>query len=288
VEGNIYRCGAGDGKAACRSALLVFLVFLPVVCSTGCAPRADLLRMEDESARLRRELAAQREASQASEEAFARSLKLLEARVGVLAEEQVAGRSSSDQETRQLAAFGRRVEEIETRLSRLDQKVDLLARTIEERLPAGAGASPEAGLPQGGDAASSSPVAGSPPEDLYRAALADHRRGNYEMAIAGFQAFLQANPQAAAAAEAQYWLAESYYATGDFEKAIKAYDRVIQAYPQSEHVRSAYLKKGYAYMESNQMALGVVQLYHIIDNFPGTPEANLALQRLEKMGLRRP
>jgi hypothetical protein len=36
------------------------------------------------------------------------------------------------------------------------------------------------------------------------------------------------------------------------------------------------------------VALGVVQLYHIIDNFPGTSEANLAQQRLEKMGLRRP
>ena len=82
-------------------------------------------------------------------------------------------------------------------------------------------------------------------------------------------------------------MGECFYAEQDFEKAIEAFDTMIKDYPEGDKVPAAYLKKGYAYLELNQVGQGVVQLQGLIQKYPLTREARLAKQKLEELGLTR-
>jgi len=255
---------------------------------TGCAPNEQLIHLETEMDRISSDVAALQQNGAAKDGTQDRDLRLLEERINTVQQVNASSQVSAETVMNQLSALHSRVDDLESQLSLCNQKVEVLGNSLQrmER--------PPADLPpvEGNEPVESVDTPGlqdsGSPEELYRSAFADYRRGNYELAVVGFQAFLEQHPGNSAEGDAHYWLGECHYANGEFEQAIKSYDRVIQNHPQNSHVRGAYLKKGYAYIESNQVALGVVQLYHIIDNFPGTSEANLSQQRLEKMGLRRP
>jgi tol-pal system protein YbgF len=254
---------------------------------TGCAPNEQMIRMESEMDRLSAEVADLQNSGVERDGSQDRALRLLEERINTVQQENASSLVNSESVMNRLSALYSRMDDLESQLAICNQKVEALGSSMlrmerpENTAPVAeetaGGISEEPGIQETGS-----------PEELYRSAFADYRRGNYELAVIGFKAYLEQFPGNNAAGDAHYWLGECHYAKGEFDQAIKSYDRVIQNFSQNSHVRGAYLKKGYAYIESNQVALGVVQLYHIIDNFPGTSEANLSQQRLEKMGLRRP
>lgn len=123
-------------------------------------------------------------------------------------------------------------------------------------------------------------------EDTYSAAYADFTKGNYALAIAGFQDFIKKYPDSELADNAQFWIAESYYSQGDFEAAAREYDVVIQKYPKGDRVPAALMKKGLCLIESNRKAEGVVLLQHLIQTYPTSEEAALARDRLQGMGVK--
>lgn len=274
------------GAAAMMAAVLIIGLGLSQL--TGCAPNEQMVNLESQMDRLTTDVEQLQQSGSAKDGAQDRALRLLEERINNVQQENATREVNTESLMNQLSALYSRMDDLESQLALSLQKMEVLGNSMQrmER--------PETTVPlmEGTEEGS---LADSPgiqetgsPEELYRSAFADYRRGNYELAVVGFKAFLEQFPGNSAAGDAYYWLGECHYANGEFEQAIKSYDRVIQNHPQNSHVRGAYLKKGYAYIESNQVALGVVQLYHIIDNFPGTSEANLSQQRLEKMGLRRP
>jgi tol-pal system protein YbgF len=265
---------------------VVLCGFIPLL--TGCAPNEQIIQMEQQMDRLATDVGELQKSGAAKDGAQDRALRLLEARINESQQENASRQVNTESVMNQLSAIYSRMDDLESQLAMCNQKVEVLGSSLQRMDRPVSTVTPE-GI--AGEETSSETTgfqeAGSP-EELYRSAFADYRRGNYELAVIGFKSFLEQFPGNSTAGDAHYWLGECHYADGEFEQAIKSYDRVIQNYPQNSHVRGAYLKKGYAYIESNQVALGVVQLYHIIDNFPGTSEANLSQQRLEKMGLRRP
>jgi len=123
-------------------------------------------------------------------------------------------------------------------------------------------------------------------EDSYRAAYADFTRGSYDLAIAGFEEFLQKYPDSELSDNARFWVAESYFSQGDFDTAAAEYGLVIQRYPKGDRVPAAYLKKGLCLMETDRAAEGVVLLQHLIQTYPTSEEAALARDRLEGMGVK--
>lgn len=134
-----------------------------------------------------------------------------------------------------------------------------------------------------------SPVAVAPvgsPTELYDRAYGDFTKGNYSLALLGFQEFLAQYPANDLSDNAQYWLAECLFAQKKYEDAIREYDKIFAKYPTSDKVPGAYLKKGFAFLELNQTAQGVVQLQYLTGKYPGSDEANVAARRLESLGLR--
>jgi tol-pal system protein YbgF len=123
-------------------------------------------------------------------------------------------------------------------------------------------------------------------EDTFSAAYADYAKGNFALAMAGFQEFLKKYPTSELADNAQYWIADSYYAQGDFESAAAQFDEVAQKYPKGDRVPAALLKRALCLIELNRTADGVVLLQHLIQTYPSSEEAALAKQRLETMGVK--
>jgi tol-pal system protein YbgF len=145
--------------------------------------------------------------------------------------------------------------------------------------PAGAGPS-GAGAADRGDRSS-----GGDPQTLYNAAYNDYLKSSYDLALRGFQQYLESFPSTALAANATYWIGECYYRQRRYRQAIEQYDAVLNRYPRSDKTASALLKKGYAHLELGERSQGVVQLQHVLRQFPTSDEANLARQRLREIGV---
>jgi tol-pal system protein YbgF len=183
-----------------------------------------------------------------------------------------------DQLSRQVSATDDRVSEIARRVDRYSGD---LAQTRElARRGATAPAAPS------GPADRTAPGAGAlpDPESLYNSAYADFSKGNYALAIAGFQEYQETFPDSGSADNALYWIAECQFSQGRFREALTAFDRLLQRYPDSEKAAAGNLKKGLAYLELNLIKEAVVQLRYVTTAYPDTDEARLAQDKLVSLG----
>jgi tol-pal system protein YbgF len=197
----------------------------------------------------------------------------------------------------QVSALRQRLDDSAARIESLSQ--DLLAtrelamraqppRTAPTQPPSGDGETPSPAPSEGEEApgAAAGSAAPSSVEDTFSAAYADYAKGNYALALAGFQEFLRKYPASELADNAQFWIAESYYAQGDFTTAALQYDKVVQSYPKGDRVPAALLKRGLCLIETDRAADGVVLLQHLIQAHPASDEAALAKQKLSEMGVK--
>jgi len=122
-----------------------------------------------------------------------------------------------------------------------------------------------------------------PPAELYRNALKDYTRGNYDQAINGFRAYIARYPRTPLMANARYWLSESLYSQKRYEQAIKEFELFVTEYPDSPKVAGALLKQGYAHIELGNAAQGRAVLTELLKRFPKSPEARLAKARLSHL-----
>jgi tol-pal system protein YbgF len=152
--------------------------------------------------------------------------------------------------------------------------LDARLKAIEAR-GAGAAAGASAGA---GDAQSADTDKGA-----YQAAFDLLKAGQYDRAIAGFQAFLSTYPNSALADNAQYWLGEAYYVNKQFQESLAAFQRVVDKFPGSRKLPDALLKIGYCDYELKEYSAARSALEQVPAKFPDSASARLAQQRLEKM-----
>ncbi len=122
------------------------------------------------------------------------------------------------------------------------------------------------------------------PTDAYREAKSDYDKGDFELALKGFQNYVVQFPDTSQTNMAQYWIGECYYSLKDFNKAIAAFDKVITIYPKSGKIAGAKLKIGLSYLNERNPAKAKEYFYKVIKEHPGTNEAGIAKSRLDKMG----
>jgi tol-pal system protein YbgF len=165
-------------------------------------------------------------------------------------------------------------------LARKQQKdlyADLDARLKAVEARGGAGASGGAAAGAGDSQAANGDKA------AYQAAFDLLKAGQYDRAIAGFQAFLSTYPNSALADNAQYWLGEAYYVNKQFPESLAAFQRVVEKYPGSRKLPDALLKIGYCDYELKDYSAARGALEQVPAKFPDSASARLAQQRLEKM-----
>jgi tol-pal system protein YbgF len=121
------------------------------------------------------------------------------------------------------------------------------------------------------------------PSEAYHQAKRDYDKGNFDLAIAGFENYLKQFPDASQADSARYWIGECYYSLKEYDKAIQEFSKVIKNHPKSEKAPGARLKIGYSYLNGKNTAKARENLNKVIKDYPGSREAELAKEKLKKI-----
>jgi len=121
------------------------------------------------------------------------------------------------------------------------------------------------------------------PSEAYRQAKNDYDKGNFDLALAGFQNYVAQFPDTSQVDNAQYWVGECYYSKKDFSQAIEAFGKVIKTYPKSSKVPGAKLKIGLSYLSAKNNAKAKEYLNRVIKEHPDSTEAEIAKDRLGKV-----
>ena len=127
-----------------------------------------------------------------------------------------------------------------------------------------------------------SPVVTNNPAAEYEAALKlIQNDGAFDHGRKGLQAFIKKHPQHELAVNAAYWIGEAYYGEKKFENAILQFQDVLDKYPKHGKAASAQLKQALAFQALGDKATATVLLKKVVKNYPGTPEAKKAQERLK-------
>jgi tol-pal system protein YbgF len=120
-------------------------------------------------------------------------------------------------------------------------------------------------------------------DELYRNALNDYAKGNYELAISGFRSQIELYPNSNLLPNARYWLGESYYSQKNYDQAIKELALFVKQYPDHPKVASAMLKQGFVYLEMGDKPKARMVLDNLLKQFPKSQEARWAKERLNQV-----
>lgn len=205
----------------------------------------------------------------------------------------------------QVQGLSDNLEEIKSRLGKLNQQlVDLqnAVQSVDAKVSGAApasGASPS-GAPAGttppnpgpGSAATYTPSAGAgapagsaPSADtLYSNGLRDITSGKYDLARSEFQDYLKYYGDTDLASNAQFYLGEIAYSQKNYEDAVSQYERVLTNYPKSFKLAPARYKKGMALLELGEKGQGIRELREVVRRYPGTEEERRARAKLKELG----
>ena len=168
---------------------------------------------------------------------------------------------------------------------------------VRERLQA-AGPAAVAGVPLPPEGPAGAPLPGSPPttasgapgpagtapapapRELYSQAYADYARGNYDLAIQGFQEYLRNYPATDFSDNAQYWIGECLYGKQKYSEAIEAWNTLFRDFPSSDKLPDARVKKGMSLERLGRRSQALVEYRYVVDRYPNTQAARIARDKL--------
>src|ERR1700687_501143 len=188
----------------------------------------------------------------------------------------------------QVQGLSDNLEEIKSRLGKLNQQLVDLQNSVQNVDAKISGAAPATGTPSPtASTAGSSPMpAGAPSADtLYSNGLRDITSGKYDLARAEFLDYLKYYGDTDLASNAQFYLGEIAYSQKNYELAVQEYEKVLTTYPKSFKLAPARLKKGMALIELGQKSSGVKELREVLKRYPGTEEERRARARLKELGV---
>jgi tol-pal system protein YbgF len=187
----------------------------------------------------------------------------------------------------QMVALEKSVADLERSIQVIEKVVnippELKSSATPGATPPGEGAPSEQTVVLPGRPTEKDKAAGVSPSQAYGLAYNDYLKGNYDLALLGFQNFLTQFKGTSLAPNAQYWIGECFYGKKDFVKSIESFDRVVADYPKSDKVPGALLKAGYAWVEVGDKAKARAYLKRVVENYPLSNEGRLAKNKLAEL-----
>ncbi len=192
----------------------------------------------------------------------------------------------------QLRAMNGRVEEIQHRISVLEQRFDRMADDLEIRLQQiesalGDGAAPVpardrdlSALGGVGTTAGRSPTAPSPaiafpedapPREQYDFAFDLLKKRDYGSAGVALESFLDKNPDHPLAGNAIYWLGETHYVQKEYKTAAKVFLDGYQKYPTGSKAPDNLLKLGMSLAAYGDSDNACKTFRKLLETFPKAP-----------------
>jgi tol-pal system protein YbgF len=148
-------------------------------------------------------------------------------------------------------------------------------------LPAPTGEAPAAGAGASPAAATGTPGAPPPaPRELYSQAYADYARGNYDLAVSGFEEYLRTYPNTEFSDNAQYWIGECLYGKQKYAEAVEAWNTLFRDFPSSDKLPDARFKKGLALERLGRRSQALVEYRYVVDRYPNSEAGRKAREKL--------
>lgn len=183
-----------------------------------------------------------------------------------------------------------KTDETGVRISTVAQEIDALRQAIASQpapVPAGTPPGTATGTEPGTSPQTPTPAVtptGVSPQRMFDASYDDYTSGRYELAIQGFQSFIQLFPRLTQAADAQYNIGMSYFNQNKWAEARDAFQKTIQDYPQAtERVADAYYKLGQSFEMLKQIDNAKRAYETLIQRFPTAFTATQAKQALDRL-----
>jgi tol-pal system protein YbgF len=182
------------------------------------------------------------------------------------------------------ADFARMVESMNdllSRMSKLEQRVVTLDNTLKSTMPAPPPpGSPATGtLPAGGSGAPAIPA-----DTLYENARRDMMGGKADLALQGFQEYVRAYGSTDKAPNAEYWIGQIHYDRGDFEKAVQAFDNVLSNYDENNKTADAMLMKGRCLLKLGRKNEAVTAFRKLYADYPKSEAGPKGCTELKSLG----
>jgi tol-pal system protein YbgF len=199
----------------------------------------------------------------------------------------------------QVQGLSDNLEEIKSRLGRLNQQLVDLQNTVQSldakisggvapsTTPASTGSTGSSALPANGGGSVGGSPSGPPPsaDTLYSNGLRDITSGKYDLARSEFEDYLKYYGDTDLASNAQFYLGEIAYSQRQFQQSVSEYDKVLTNYPKSFKLAPARLKKGMALLEMGQKSQAIKELREVVKRYPGTEEERRARAKLKELGV---
>ncbi len=253
-------------------ALPVFLLLLAMI--TGCATRGEIVGFKRDVRNIRSSL----DTLDLNLQNLRMQVDGLQIRQDRLVEEMV-----TQSDLRQHRAYlGTRLDDIQAQEQMLSAQVNDLSQRltgVAQRFDEMQYRKPATDV----DTAAAEEIVPAEPRQLYDQAYMDLSRGNYELARMGFEEYLRLYPDTELADNALYWLGEVDYVQHNYTAALDRFLQVESRYPQGNKVAAALFKVGLSQMQLDQPESAKETLQRLVRQYPATPEAAQAQDRLNQM-----
>ncbi len=187
----------------------------------------------------------------------------------------------------QVQGLSDNLEEIKSRLGKLNQQLVDLQNSVQSVDAKISGTSPATGTANptaSPGAAKPTASAGSSPSSPAVPSGAPSG-GKYDLARSEFQDYLKYYADTDLASNAQFYLGEIAYSQKTYDVAVAEYEKVLNNYPKSFKLAPARLKKGMALIELGQKTAGVRELREVVKRYPGTEEDRRARAKLKELAV---
>ena len=163
-----------------------------------------------------------------------------------------------------------------------DRLADVRTASASPALPTPDPAAVSGGAAGGPAAAATPPLPPNapPPLDLLSQAIADCRRGNYDLGIQSLREFLRIYPNTERSDNALYWIGECNSGKESYAEAMEALDTLIRDYPSSDKIADARVKKGVILERLGRRREAVVLYRYVIEHYPNSEAAKTAKNKL--------
>ncbi len=180
-------------------------------------------------------------------------------------------------------------QELATQRTLLTQIITMLTPTplpVDSANPAAAGAA--GATPPVGTAVTAPPPVQLPPppqnpQRAFDTAFGDYATGQFDMAIAGFQYYIETFPTSPDVPKARYHVAESHYGKGAYKEAVTAYEQVLKLDKGTDWEAPALYKQGLAYEQLGQTERAKANWELVRKSFPDSSAAMMAAQNLARI-----
>ena len=164
----------------------------------------------------------------------------------------------------------------------------IAAQAATDPAAAGTAGAPPTGAtpPPAGPPAATPPALPPPPQNPQRSfdtAFGDYVTGQFDMALAGFQYYIETFPTSPDVPKARFHIAESHYGKGANKEAVTAYEQVITLHKGTEWEPQALYKQGLAYEKLGQTERAKANWELVRKAFPDSSAAILATQNLARI-----